>query len=266
MDEPSEVKIVTPAMSVEPRWFEDIISARTPVLVFRDFLPPVMSQDLIRDLELCAESIRISSYLNATLTTLGPYLAKYVSCPGEYFRQVSDIQPVLPQSLTNMECTVYQLVMQWLQLEALNIALEPVLGEYSGSVVRFHANGIANPLHNDNISRDAAGTGLIVTQVTQQLSCVVCLQACTSGGALRIFNKKWGLEDEQFKVEFQLGYADEVVDGYEFCEFSPQRGDVYIFNPNFYHEIDHVVGTTRITMGFFFGLTDPKGKEAIAWS
>ena len=38
MDEPREIKIITPAMSVESTWLEDVFSAKIPVLVFRGFL------------------------------------------------------------------------------------------------------------------------------------------------------------------------------------------------------------------------------------
>ena len=266
MDEPREIKIITPAMSVESTWLEDVFSAKIPVLVFRGFLSPRMGRAVISDLECCAGSIRVSSYLNATLTTLGPYLARHASSPGEYFRQVRDVQPELPKSLVNLENCIYQLVAQLLQFDSLRTAMEPGSGEYSGSVVRFHANGIANPLHSDNISRDSRGAGWVVTNVAKQFSCVVCLQECTSGGILRLFERKWAVEDEQFKAKCELGYSDAVVSGCGFCEFSPECGDVYIFNPNYYHEIDRVFGVTRITLGFFFGLVDEHIKHAIAWS
>ena len=57
-----------------------------------------------------------------------------------------------------------------------------------------------------------------------------------------------------------------VVEGYGACEFSPAQGDVYIFNPAYYHEIDRVSGVARITLGFFFGFTGEDMKKAIAWS
>lgn len=260
------VEMVTPDMTVGPAWLDDVISARIPVLVFRGFTSPDKARLLIDDLKNCESSVCVSSYLNATLTTLGPYLAKYVSSPDEYFEQAATIKTLLPYSLRQAQSDIYQLVKQWFCLDSLNTAVEPVLGEYSGSVIRFHADGIANPLHSDNISRDAAGSGLIVERIAHQLSCVVCLQACTSGGQLRVFRKNWCLEDECFKARCELGYSCGVVEGYGACEFSPAQGDVYIFNPAYYHEIDRVSGVARITLGFFFGFTGEDMKKAIAWS
>ncbi|MHC8314647.1 2OG-Fe(II)-dependent halogenase WelO5 family protein [Pseudomonas sp. LB3P31] len=260
------IKIVNMHTPVESVWLTDIIEARMPVLVLRDFLKPESIFELNADLEACRESIRVSTYSNGTLTTLGPYLAKHTRQPISYFDQVADIQPMLPRSLLGMTYYVYGLVKYALQIDTLKTASEPELTSYSGSIVRFHADGVANPLHNDNILRDASGTGLVVTNITQQLSCVVCLQECTSGGILRIYKKKWDPTDEAFKTEGELGYPGEVVKGCEVFEFSPRRGDIYIFNPNYYHEIDRVFGETRITLGFFFGLTDAAMKKAIAWS
>lgn len=260
------VEMVTPDMTVGSAWLDDVISARIPVLVFRGFTSPDKARLLIDDLKNCGSSVCVSSYLNATLTTLGPYLAKYVSSPDEYFEQAATIKTMLPYSLRQAQSDIYQLVKQWFCLDSLSTAVEPVLGEYSGSVIRFHADGIANPLHSDNISRDAAGSGLIVERIAHQLSCVVCLQACTSGGQLRVFRKNWCLEDECFKARCELGYSCGVVEGYGACEFSPAQGDVYIFNPAYYHEIDRVSGVARITLGFFFGFPGEDMKKAIAWS
>lgn len=103
----------------------------------------------------------------------------------------------------------------------------------------------------DSVYRSLGVYDLVVSKIAQQLSCVVCLQECTSGGVLRIFKKKWRVEDEYFKVKCELGYSGGVVEGCGFCEFSPHLGDIYMFNPDFYHEIDRVVGATRITLGFF---------------
>ena len=81
-----------------------------------------------------------------------------------------------------------------------------------------------------------------------------------------VYKKKWQQEDERFKTLGELGYQDGIKEGYESFEFRPLSGDIYIFNPAYYHEIDRVVSDTRITMGFFFGIRDKGMKQAIAWS
>ncbi|TPE13804.1 hypothetical protein FJP62_16905 [Pantoea vagans] len=262
----NQFRVINPSMFVESTWLDDIVTARVPLLVLRNFLTPEVREAVVADLQRCREKIRVSHYPNGALTTLGPYLARHTVEPDNYFTELRDIQPALPPSLTTLREQIYLWVQHALRLESLRIAQEPGHGDYAGSIVRFHADGVANPLHNDNIVRDAAGTGLAVTQILHQLSCVVCLQECNAGGALRIYNKKWAPEDERFKTAGELGYPAEVIEHSEVCEFSPRSGDIYLFNPAFYHEIDRVEGDTRITMGFFFGLTDKKMKHAIAWS
>lgn len=262
----NQIRIINPSMFVETTWLDDIVTARVPLLVLRNFLTPEARQQAVDDVERCREHIHVSHYSNGALTTLGPYLAKYTAAPENYFTEMHNIQPTLPASLTELRQAVYGWVQRALKLDSLQTAHEPELGEYAGSIVRFHADGVANPLHNDHIVRDAAGTGLAVTEILHQLSCVVCLQECNSGGTLRIYKKKWQPDDENFKTPGELGYPDQVCKGSEVCEFTPRSGDIYIFNPAYYHEIDRISGTTRITMGFFFGLTDKKMKRAIAWS
>ncbi|WP_130832988.1 2OG-Fe(II)-dependent halogenase WelO5 family protein [[Erwinia] mediterraneensis] len=262
----NQIRVINPEMFVEKTWLDDIVTARVPLLVLRHFLDPDVRTAVVTDLQHCREKIRVSHYPNGALTTLGPYLAKHTAAPENYFTELRDIQPALPHSLNALRDQVYRWVKHVLKLESLQTASEPRLGDYAGSVVRFHADGVANPLHNDNIVRDAAGTGLVVSEILHQLGCVVCLQECNAGGALRIYNKKWTPEDERFKTPGELGYQRAVITGSETCEFSPRSGDIYLFNPAFYHEIDRVEGDTRITMGFFFGLTDKKMKHAIAWS
>ncbi|RWR03338.1 hypothetical protein ED28_03305 [[Pantoea] beijingensis] len=262
----NHIRVINPTMFIERTWLDDIVTARVPLLVMRGFLQPNDTHAIVENLRQCREKIRVSHYSNGALTTLGPYLAKHTAAPENYFTELRDIQPALPDSLAILKNNVYQWVKHALQLETLETAVEPQLGEYSGSIVRFHADGVANPLHNDHIVRDAAGSGLVVTQIAHQLSCVVCLQECDSGGTLRIYKKKWLPEDEKFKTQGELGYHSDVINACEICEFKPRQGDIYIFNPAYYHEIDRVSGDTRITMGFFFGLTDKKMKNAIAWS
>ncbi|MDI6636198.1 hypothetical protein QMA74_18195 [Pantoea dispersa] len=262
----NQIRVINPNMFVESTWLDDIVTARVPLLVLRNFLTPEVRNAVVADLQQCREQVRVSHYPNGALTTLGPYLAKHTAAPENYFTELRDIQPALPASLHALRAQIYHWVQHALRLESLQTATEPALGDYAGSIVRFHADGVANPLHNDNIVRDAAGSGLAVTHILHQLSCVVCLQECNAGGALRIFNKKWQPEDERFKTPGELGYQSGVIAGSETCEFAPRSGDIYLFNPAFYHEIDRVEGDTRITMGFFFGLTDKKMKHAIAWS
>ncbi|MFF3747170.1 2OG-Fe(II)-dependent halogenase WelO5 family protein [Streptomyces kronopolitis] len=150
-------------------------------------------------------------------------------------------------------------------LSAASVAQEPDARDYAASVVRIHADGVRNQLHNDNIMRDAQGAGLALTDLAYQLSCVVCLQECDAGGELRMYRKPWEPVDEAYKIQDGLGYDEAVVDGYPCHEFTPQAGDIYLINPTRYHSIERVTGPDRLTMGFFIGFADDALNSAVVW-
>lgn len=266
MNRHQKILIINPLSLIESHWIKDIITGHTMLLVLRGFLHKNTIRLIVRDVLAHHENITTSHYTNASLTTLGPYLAKYFSNPREYFSESRAQQSQYGHSLIGIRRFTYEILRRTLMLDCLKTAFEPGLGEYSGSIIRFHADGVSNPLHTDNVFRDGSRSGLAVTAIKHQLSCVVCLQECTQGGMLRIHQKKWEPLHERFKVKGELGYREEVINGSEVCDFYPQQGDIYVFNPNYYHQIFPVSGTTRITMGFFFGIVDDGMKKAIAWS
>ena len=262
----NQIRVINPCMFVDNTWLDDIVTARVPLLVLRGFLTPTATTEVVKDVMQCRQKIALTYPCPNVSTTLGACLEKYTSVPENYFTELRDIQPMLPDTLLTLREQVYDWVKKVLKLESLQTAQEPELGPYSAAIVRLHSDGVAQPLHHHDIVRDAASSGLAVSQILHQLSCVVCLQTDDSSGALRIYNKKWQAEDEGFKTPGEQGYQNTVVQHCETCEFSPRRGDIYLFNPAYYHETGRVSGDTRMTMDFFFGLTDKKMKHAIAWS
>jgi hypothetical protein len=210
--------------------------------------------------------LSITEYANGRLTTIGPYLAKSLRDPKGYFAQAAATDSLFPTASLDVRAIVRERLARSFDLLALEVAEEPDGRRYAPAVVRLHADGVANPLHNDHIVRDAAGTGLIVSRLHAQLSCVVCLQECERGGQLRHYRKRWAPADEKEKVLEGLGYRTGVVAGVECFVFRPEAGDVYLINPTNYHEIDTVKGRERQTLGFFIGFRDSLMSRGIAWS
>jgi hypothetical protein len=120
-------------------------------------------------------------------------------------------------------------------------------------------------LHNDNIARDAAGTGLAVAGVTRQLSCVVCVDECDSGGELETYRRRWQPADERHKIPGGLGYDEAVVAGVPRTVYRPRAEDVYLINPTYYHAINTVRGASRVTLGFFIGFFGDDLDRAVVW-
>ena len=70
----NQFRVINPNMFVESTWLDDIVTARVPLLVLRNFLTPEVREAVVTDLQSCREKIRVSHYPNGALTTLGPYL------------------------------------------------------------------------------------------------------------------------------------------------------------------------------------------------
>lgn len=248
----------------EPALLQGLIRGEHAVVVLRNLLPHEVFEINRKRVMGIFEHASTTAYTNGALTTIGPYLAKYLDRPDGYFADAAAARDLLDGVGFDLNLQVRGALAAALGVPAIDAAREPDGRCYADSVIRIHADGVHNPLHNDNIMRDAAGTGLVLAGLDHQLSCIVCLQECDSGGELVIYGKPWESADERFKPAGRLGYTDEVVAGAPVHVFRPQAGDVYLINPTYYHAIRRVGGATRLTMGFFLGLT--AGTEVpVAW-
>lgn len=205
-------------------------------------------------------------YVNGSLTTIGPYLVKHLNQMDRYYNEAHATDVLFPVPELDLRSHVREKLKWLFGMERINVAAERDGRLYAPSVVRIHSDGVMNPLHNDNIMRDATGMDLVVARLKHQLSCIVCIQECDIGGALRHYRKVWSPQDEEFKIRDGLGYRSEVVAGVPACIFKPNTGDVYLINPTNYHEIDRVEGQDRITLGFFLGFYDDDLRHGVVWS
>lgn len=196
-------------------------------------------------------------YGNTTLHTVGPYLARHLQDPADYFRRAGELDMVFVKAQSDPRPALRDAVANVLALDRVGRLAEPGLGPYADAVVRLHGAGAANPLHNDMLARDAAQTRLSVAAARHQLSAIFCLQECDRGGELIHYRRKWRPADEAWKVAGGLGYRSEVVAGADAATFKPAAGDLYLIDPRHYHEIRRVEGRTRITLGFFTLFFDP---------
>lgn len=210
--------------------------------------------------------MKMTRYTNGSLTTIGPYLAKQLNDPEPYFQNAATTDVLFQDRKSDLRVKLRKSLQQFFGVRTLDVLQEPSGCLYAPAVVRFHPDGVNNPLHNDLIRRDARHTSLGIAELETQFSCIACIQECDRGGELIIYNKLWEPEDEKHKISNGLGYDSQVVKDYLSFRFKPQTGDVYIINPTFYHEINEVRGQERITMGFFFGSFQNDMKNLVAWS
>ncbi|MEU9607608.1 hypothetical protein [Streptomyces sp. NPDC048057] len=250
---------------IEPDLLRKLVDGDIAVLVLKDLLP---SENFTRHRQLVNEMFDRASttyYANGHLTTIGSYLAKHLSDVDEYFTESEKIAQVIADSSFTLGDDVRSGLARALSLRSLEVAEEPDGRRYADVCVRLHPDGVANPMHNDKIMRDAAHLDLVVSRLLYQLSCVICVQECDTGGEAKIYAKPWEAHDEKFKIPKGLGYEYGVVADVPAHEFKPQAEDVYLINPTYYHEILRVGGDTRVTVGFFLGFSDESLDAAVTW-
>jgi len=262
----NEIRFIAPDDGPEPGLQQQLIDGSLSLAVIRDAIPQSMIDELVQELAEVRSHVIVSPYINGALTTFGPYLARYLNDPKNYFDLAGETEKVMPSSARKIEAHVYDLVQKHLGIESLTVAIDSDFGPYSSIILRIHGDGVANPLHTDHMKRDAAKTSLALKNLDTQLSCVVCLQECSGGGHLHHYNKLWEASDEIHKIDDGLGYHHTAVENVESCVFKPKTGDVYLLNPIYFHEIDQVSGPDRITMGFFFGYLNNDYEHAVSWS
>ena len=243
---------------------ESLCNGEQAVVVFKDALPTTMLAACQNAIERYRSSANTTTYTNGSLTTIGPYLAKHIECPDDYFASAQIVEDRLFND-SNLPSVIRDFLSRKFEAR-INVASESDGRKYAGAIVRLHGNGVSNPLHNDNIMRDAKDSGLVVAGLKHQLSCIVCLQECTEGGVLQHYQRVWNQNDERFKIPNGLGYQKEVVADQSLVKFKPATGDVYVMNPTYYHSINTVIGAERRTLGFFLGCVDDQLDDWITWS
>lgn len=236
------------------------------VLVLKGAIPPGELERLRAIIAERRHQATISNYVNGSLTTFGPYLARHLAQPDVYFNAAASSDELFGGGNMDLRSHVREQLVRFLGLTALDVAVEPDGRTYAPAIVRVHGDGVSNPLHNDNIIRDAAGSGLSLARLKYQFSCVTCIQECDRDGELLQYRRRWRPEHEAFKVAGGLGYHEGVVSGADVCRFRPESGDIYIMDPTNFHAIRAVGGRDRITMGFFFGFFDERLRSGVCWS
>ncbi len=246
---------------------KDLSDGKYAVIVLKNALKKNQLSNIKKCLDKLTAKIETQVYVNGALTTFGPYLAKYLNNLDGYFNAASATDELFgSDSESDLRLYVRNHLRQTFNLNSLSVAKENNNLTYSPAVVRIHGKGVANPLHNDNIMRDAANTNLILRNLLVQLSCIVCIQECNGGGELKHYQKLWKLSDEIHKIPNGLGYKQDVITDANSYTFKPATGDIYLINPTYYHEIFKVADQDRITMGFFMGFFDYSFDEGIVWS
>ncbi len=249
---------------LNPDYLQQLKNGELSLIVLKGLLSAEKLQYIQQRIMELHERIEKKDYVNGSLSTFGPYLAKHLNSLDDYFSLANATDDVFNKLDLRQEVRTY--LCDLLSISSLTVAQEKNGKTYAPAIVRVHADGVSNPLHNDNIMRDTAHMDLILNKLLTQLSCIVCIQECDRGGELRHYAKKWSKEDEVYKIPDGLGYRSEVVNNIESISFRPETGDIYLINPTYYHAIAKVAGKDRITLGFFIGFFEEEMKNGVVWS
>ena len=242
-----------------------LINGDHAVVVLRGLLPAeVFAENKQRILPL-RDAAAVTQYVNGSLTLIGVFLVRYLSHVDDYFQDARAADEVRASLGFDLTVRVRAKLREVLGLHRFDVAAEPDGRQYASSNLRICRDTVGTPLHNDNIMRDGASSGLVLSRLRHQLSCVVCLQGCERGGELSIYQKPWRPADEIYKIPNGLGYDMGVVAGTAAHNFRPETGDIYLLNPTYYHAVEPAYGVDRITLGFFFGFFDDRLQDGVTW-
>jgi hypothetical protein len=259
-------------VSVEcPDIIEQLAAGTYPALLVRGFFDPADCRRIVARLTGGAASISQFCYPMfdgnvLEVKKVGPFLMQYLNARERYFAEARRADALFDAVFSQMpdpRTQVRALVAQLMPHKRVSVADEDGI-RYSSAVVRVHGDGDSAPVHRDKALVDAEGWR--VSQLTTQLSAVLCLQKPEHGGKLVMYRRMWTAEDEAHKARGTLGYPKTLVQGVESCAIAAREGDLYIINPSLFHEIKATHGQRRrMTLGTFFGFANST-PEVLFWS
>lgn len=118
-------------------------------------------------------------------------------------------------------------------------------------------------LHLDWAVRDAPGWA--ISTIDAQLAWNVYLSMPERGGELRVHDRFWTPDAENFLEPGSYGYSRDLIRGRRSITIRPSIGDLVMFNSRNFHEVLPIAGTgTRISTSSFIGIT--ANRPPVFWS
>lgn len=212
------------------------------------------------------DNSHFEDFQNGKLNHIGPFLMAYCTKKKEYFEKARTTKQIFDEIFFELEDPskkIFQMLSGLFPKHYMRVAQE-FQNNYSPYVIRIHKNGHSIPVHKDRVSYE--GRDYSLSDIVQQLSCILHIQKPEKGGDLIIYKKNWQKSDEKYR-RIDFGYSYDLVSSSRSSKISNLKsGDLVIINPNNYHEVTEISGQiSRITLGMFLGFYT-KRQEIVSWA
>ena len=228
--------------------YADLVSGKTPALI----IPNVLSSSFCISLSRKILKTNLIGFNLGISKKIGTSLSSHIYKKSEYFSNAL----LSNQTLKNLfsdnvsPIDVMQQTISKISQKKISSAFENEM-IYSIAMIRIHEHGDSVHLHRDNSDFEMSEYG--ISNLKNQLSAILYLQSPLNGGNLTIYNKMWNKNDEQMRCP-EFGYSSDLIKNVPQKNIFPIAGNMVIFNPKLYHQVESVIGIkSRISLGFFFG-------------
>lgn len=230
-----------------------LAAGRIPAIIVPQFLDASTSSDIIALYEQLSPGYYRS--VVPRIQKYGPAVYEHrFEERSQYFAEARDAEAMLArlesplvrfQNLLSRECAL-----------SSRLAHDDRFGNYFAGTFRSIEEG--TPVHIDFAPHEAVSWEMI-SHVDVQLAANVYLDM---PGELIIFQKRWQLEDERYRLIDRFGYQDAAVASARSETISPLQNSLVLFNSRFFHRVA-ATRQRRLTYSFFVGMHND---EVILWS
>ena len=228
--------------------YADIISGKTPALI----VPNILSSS---HCILLSKKILKTNFMGSSpgiSKKIGTSLSSHIHEKSKYFSNALISNQILKNLFSDNVSPI--VIMQQTISKILQKQLSPAFENemiYSIAMIRIHEHGDSVHLHRDNSNFEMSEYG--ISNLKNQLSAILYLQSPHHGGELTIYDKMWNKNDERMRRP-EFGYSLDLIKNVTQKKILPVTGNMIIFNPKLYHQVESVIGLkSRISLGFFFG-------------
>jgi len=229
--------------------FLDLIHNRIPAIRLDGFAGKEEIDGLSNALH--RHACRTNSIKEVTRLGISQYEQGIRVSKDNYFLMADKLNKVFSQIFSRSFSPVQRLIDE---LEALGLDVgvmsEPGFGAYFAGNGKLRSG--RTPIHVDYSPQDSDGWAIADSKY--QLAWNLYLRVPPQGGELLIWDKHWEPEDDEYLVENNYFYQEEVVSGAPMMRVKVNPGEVMMINSRNYHSVAEA--EDRFAFGSFISVFD----------